>query len=124
MGSLWSVDLFRGESAGLKSYWVFARRILGFGVEPADIDGICFCRMFNRAIAGHPPPQHFSSGNDPLFRYHRWRANLRILEIDEMKSIPYTPTPHPFVDRLIGTIRREYLDHIFFWGQHDLAQAG
>jgi hypothetical protein len=27
-------------------------------------------------------------------------------EIQEIKSIPYTPTSHPFIERLIGTIRR------------------
>jgi len=27
---------------------------------------------------------------------------------------------HPFVERLIGTVRREYLDHIFFWTTADL----
>ncbi len=26
----------------------------------------------------------------------------------------------PFVERLNGTIRREYLDHIFFWNAQDL----
>ena len=26
----------------------------------------------------------------------------------------------PFVERLIGTIRREYLDHLFFWNDQDL----
>ena len=46
----------------------------------------------------------------PLFRFHRWLANLRVLEIDEIKSVPYAPVSHPFVERLIGTIRREYLD--------------
>jgi hypothetical protein len=29
---------------------------------------------------------------------------------------------HPFVERLIGTIRREYLDHAFFWNPADLAR--
>src|SRR5262245_25066648 len=33
----------------------------------------------------------------------RWLANLRILEVDEVKSIPYVPVSHPFVERLIGT---------------------
>ena len=29
-------------------------------------------------------------------------------------------TEHPFVERLIGTVRREFLDHIFFWNTLDL----
>jgi hypothetical protein len=45
---------------------------------------------------------------------------LRILDVDEIKTVPYTPRSHPFVERLIGTIRREYLDHIFFWNTQDL----
>jgi len=123
---LWSVDLFRVESLLLKSYWVmvvmdtFTRRIIGFGVAPADLDGIRACRMFNRAIAKHTMPRHLSSDNDPLFRFHRWRANLRVLEVDEIKTIPSMPRSHPFVERLIGTIRREYLDRTWFWNQGDL----
>ena len=30
------------------------------------------------------------------------------------------PLSHPFVERLIGTIRREYLDRILFWTTADL----
>jgi transposase InsO family protein len=123
---LWSVDLFRTESILLKSYWVmvvmdvYTRRIVGFGVAPANLDGIRVCRMFNRAIARQSLPRHLSSDHDPLFRFHRWRANLRILEVDEIKTIPATPRSHAFVERLIGTIRREYLDRIWFWNQSDL----
>jgi hypothetical protein len=68
----------------------------------------------------HPLPNYLSSDNDPLFLYHRWLANLRILDIDEIKSVLYTPTSHTFVERLIGTVRREFLDHIFFWNRVDL----
>ncbi len=45
-----------------------------------------------------------------------------ILEIEEIKSIPYVPVSHPFVERLIGTIRREVLNHIFFWNALDLTR--
>jgi len=65
-------------------------------------------------------PKYLSSDNDPLFQYQQWQANLRILDVDELKSIPYTPCSHPFIERLIGTIRREFLDHILFWNAGDL----
>src|SRR5487761_1964989 len=127
--SLWSVDLFRCESILLRSHWVlevidmFTRRIIGFGIGGEYIDGPIVCRMFNRAIAGHAPPARLSTDHDPLFRFHRWLANLRILEVEEIKSVPYVPTSHPFVERLIGTNRREYLDHTFFWNSIDLQRS-
>jgi len=124
--SLWSTDLFRCESLTLKSYWVLvvmdqhSRRIIGFGIHQGDVDGIALCRMFNHAISGTDPPRYLSSDNDPLFRFHRWRANLRILDVEEIKSVPYTPMSHPFIECVIGSIRREYLDHVPFWNSIDL----
>ena len=90
------------------------------GVEAANLDDIRVCRMFSRAIAKRQMPKHLSSDHDPLFRVHRWRANLRVLDINEIKTIPETPRSHPFVERLIGTIRREFLDRTLVWGQGDL----
>ena len=126
--SLWSVDLFRCESILLPSYWVlvvmdiFTRRIIGFGVARDYIDGVSVCRTFNEAVAGQPRPKCLSTDHDPLFRFHRWLANLRVLEIDEIKSVPYAPVSHPFIERLIGTVRREYLDRLFFWNSVDLTR--
>lgn len=124
--SLWSVDLFCGESILLKTHWVmvvmdqFTRRLIGFAVTAGDVDGPALCRLFNRAVSGQGIPRYLSSDNDPLFTFQRWRANLRILGIAEIKSIPYLPISHPFIERLIGTIRREYLDHVLFWNATDL----
>ena len=124
--SLWSADLFRCESIRLKSHWVlvvmdqFTRRLIGFGVQAGDVDGVALYRMFNRAISGKEQPRYLSSDHDPLFEYHRWQANLGILEIDPIKSIPYTPISHPFVERLIRTIRNEFLDQTLFRNAVDL----
>ena len=129
--SLWSVDLFRCESIGpasrlLKSHWVlvvmdqYTRKIIGFGVHACDIDGPTLCRMFNDATSGQGWPEHISSDNDPLFQYHRWKANMRVLEIIEIKSLSHVPMSHPFVERLIGSIRREVLDQTLFWTATDL----
>src|SRR2546425_3637207 len=70
--SLWSIDLFRCESILLRSHWVmlvmdvFTRRIVGFGVESAGIDGVSVCRMSNRARADESLPRHASTDHDPL----------------------------------------------------------
>ena len=110
--SLWSIDLFRCESATLRSHWVlvvmdqYTRRIVGFGIHAGTVDGRALCRMFNHAIRGLSRPKRLSSDNDPLYRFHQWCANLRVLQVTEVKSVPYVPLSHPFVERLIGTLRR------------------
>ncbi len=124
--SLWSVDFFRCESAFMKTHWVmvimdqFTRRIIGFAVHAGDVNGITACCMFNQIIKNQSLPTRLSSDNDPLFKFHRWKANLRILEIKEIKSIPHIPLSHPFVERLVGSVRRELLDQTLFLNATDL----
>jgi transposase InsO family protein len=124
--SLWSLDLFRCESATLRTHWVlvvmdqFTRRIVGFGVHRGAVDGVALCRMFNRATRGQTPPTYVSSDHDPLYRFSQWQRNLRILDVQEIKTVPYARLSHPFVERLIGTIRRECLDRTLFWTTADL----
>jgi putative transposase len=124
--SLWSLDLFRCESAILHTHWVLVvmdhctRRIVGFGVHRGVVDGAALCQMFNRAIGRQPAPTYLSSDHDPLYRFHQWQANLRILDVEAIKTVPYAPLSQPFVERLIGTIRRECLDRMLFWTAADL----
>ena len=124
--SLWSLDLFRCESIMLQSCWVmviidvFSRRFVGFAVERGAVDGPVVCRMFNCARAKQPLPKYLSTDHDPLFRFHRWLANLRVLEIEEIKAVPLVPRSHSFVERMIRTIREELLDQVLFWNQLDL----
>ena len=93
---------------------------MGFGVHRGVVDGVALCRMFNRATRGHTPPRYLSSDHDPLYRFQQWLANLRILDVKEIKTVPYVPLSHPFVERLVGTIRRECLDRTLFWTVADL----
>jgi transposase InsO family protein len=98
----------------------YTRRIIGFGVHAGNVDGPVLCRMFNDATSGQGWPTHLSSDNDPLFQYHQWKANLRVLEVEEIKSLPHVPMSPPFVERLIGSIRRELPDQTLFWTATDL----
>jgi transposase InsO family protein len=84
--SLWSCDLFRCESATLRTYWVlvvmdqFTRRIVGFGVQCGNVDGPVLCRMFQQGIRRQRLPKYLSTDNDSLYRFHQWQANLRVLD--------------------------------------------
>ncbi len=112
-------DCSRSTRIGVhvESDWVFR---LGQKMHHAgNVDGVSLCRMFNTAISIESLPKYLSSDNDPLFQYYRWQANLRILDIQEIKTLPHIPLSHPFVE-LIGTIRRELLDQTLFWNANDL----
>jgi transposase InsO family protein len=97
--SLWSLDLFRCESIALQTYWVlvvmdqYTRRIIGFGIQRGVVNGLGLCRMFKQAIRGAGLPKYLSSDHDPLYRFHQWEANLRILGVTEIKTVPYVVVP-------------------------------
>ena len=99
----------------------YSRRIIGFAVDAATVDGVALCRMFNRAIRWQlEMPKYLSTDHHPLYRFHQWVANLRVLEVTEIKTVPYVPLSHPFVERLIWTLRRECLDRTLFRTAADL----
>ena len=125
--ALWSMDLFCCESITLQTHWVMmvidhhTREIIGFAVKSGTMTGEDVSRMFaSIRFRSSRSPKYLSTDNDPLFRYHQWRANLNIFDIDEIKSVPETPWSHPFIERAIGTIRRECLDDTLFWNAKGL----
>ena len=86
--------MFRCESLTLRTHWVlvvmdqFTRRIVGFGVHRGIVDGSALCRMFQQAIRFQSLPKYLSTDNDPLYRFHQWQANLRVLDVMEIKLFP------------------------------------
>jgi putative transposase len=70
--SLWSCDLFRCESATLRTHWVLvvmdqsSRRIVGSAVQRGIVDGAALCRMFQQAIQGHSLPKNLTHHSPTL----------------------------------------------------------
>ena len=124
--SLWSLDFFRCESILLQSYWIMVvldqktRRIVGFAVNRGAMTAENAVEMFFEIAANNPNPIHLSTDNDPLFKAYLWKFVLSCCEIDEVKSVPHQPWTHPFIERLIRSIRNEYMDKLFFWNIVDL----
>ena len=125
--SLWSLDLFRCESIHLRSFWVmvvmdvYSRKIIGYSIQAKVCTGESLCRMLGEILsASGVIPKSVVCDNDPLFRYHQWQANFRLSGIEEIKSIPEIPWSNPYVERVIGSTRRECIDQVLFWNEEDL----
>lgn len=126
--SLWSIDLFRVESIHLKTYWVLAvidvysRKILGYSVHGGNsVKGHNLCFMFNQILGeASVIPNRISRDRDPLYKFEQWTRNLELVGIEQVFGPPYTPIANPFIERVIGTTRREFLDKTLFWTKEDL----
>ena len=46
-------------------------------------------------------------------------APISVLNVTELKTVPGVLLSHPFIERLVGTIRRELLDQVPFWSAGD-----
>jgi hypothetical protein len=76
--------------------------------------------MFNEAVVGQGVPGYVSTKYGLSFKLYGWRSILRIPEVDEITTVPHTLVFAPFVERLIGPTRREFLDWTLFWNGLDL----
>ena len=96
------------------------RRILAQHYRPVPTqDGLSWLTFIGHMkdrIQRQSLPKYLSTDNDPLYRFHQWQANLRVFDVMEIKTGPFVPLSHPFVERLIGTLRRECLDQTLFSG--------
>jgi putative transposase len=52
-----------------------------------------------------------------------WVAMTKGLGMEDVISAPRSPWQNPYVERLIGSIRRECLDHIIVWNQRSLCRT-
>jgi putative transposase len=50
-------------------------------------------------------------------------ATTRDMGTEEVLTAPRSPWQNPFAERLVGTIRRECLDHVVVWNQRSLRRT-
>ena len=45
------------------------------------------------------------------------------MEVEEVPTAPRSPWQNPFVERVIGSLRRECLDHVIVWNERSLRRS-
>src|SRR5260370_14585075 len=50
-------------------------------------------------------------------------AMTKALGMEEVITAPLSPWQNPYVERLIGSVRRECLDHVIVWNERSLRRT-
>jgi len=79
--------------------------------------------MFNKVVSeADSIPKYLSTDNAPLFLFNRWKINLEMYGIEEIKSVPGVPSSHPVIERLVGTSRRECTNYMSLRSEHEFTR--
>ena len=122
--TLVSVDFFVVPTIRFEILYVFLvlahdrRRILHFAVT-AHPTAEWTAQQLREAFPWDNAPRYLLRDRDRIFG-HEFIAQVKALGIKEVLSAPRSPWQRAYVERLIGSIRRECLDHMIVFNERSL----
>ena len=114
--TLVSVDFFTVSTVTFKVLFVFVvlahhrRRVVHFNVTDAPTAQWTGQQLVE-AFPWEPAPGYLLRDRDAVYGVV-FSSRAQALGIHEVKTAPRSPWQNPYVERLIGTLRRECLDHV------------
>ena len=79
-------------------------------------------RQITEAFPWTSAPAYLIRDNDPGYG-HAFRSRVRAMGIRDRPISPRSPWQNPYVERLIGTVRRECLDRVLIFSEAHLRQT-
>ena len=111
-----SIDFFTGPTARLRVLFVLVvlahhpRRVVHFNVtEPPT--AAWTAQQIVDAFPDDSAPSYLLRDRDQVYG-ELFRRRVKGMRIDEVLTAPHSPWQNPFAERLIGSVRRECLDHV------------
>src|SRR6184192_2071063 len=117
-------DFFTVPTATIRVLFVFVvlsherRRVVHFGVTEYPTEEWTMQQM-REAFPWDQAPRFVLSDRDAIYG-RDFAALTRAMGMEEVLTAPRSPWQNPYVERLVGSIRRECLDHISVWNQRSL----
>ncbi|MCZ6727712.1 MAG: integrase core domain-containing protein, partial [Acidobacteria bacterium] len=124
LDDLVAVDFFTVPSVTFHILFVFVvlahdrRRVLHFNVTEHPSAEWTAQQIVN-AFPWDTAPRYLLHDRDAVYGVH-FRRRVAGLEIIEALTAPRSPWQNPYAERLIGSIRRELLDHVVVLGESHL----
>jgi putative transposase len=94
------------------------RRIIHFNVTHNPTQA-WLAHQMTEAFPWNSAPRYLLRDRDASYG-PAFRDRVRVMGIKEVVTAPRSPWQNPYVERLIGSIRRECLDHIIIFNEHHL----
>ena len=122
--NLVSVDFFTVPTLRFQVLYVFLvlahdrRRILHFGVT-AHPTAEWTAQQLREAFPWDTAPRYLLRDRDRIFG-DAFSKQVQDMAIEEVLSAPRSPWQRAYVERVIGTIRRECLDHVIVFNEASL----
>jgi putative transposase len=119
-----SVDFFTVPTLRFQVLYVFLvlahdrRRIVHFNVT-ARPTAEWTAQQLREAFPFERIPRHLLRDRDSIFG-DEFRETVKAIGIEEVLSAPRSPWQRAYVERVIGTIRRECLDHVIVFNEASL----
>jgi putative transposase len=119
-----SIDFFTVPAARLRMLFILVvlahdrRRIVHFNVTEHPT-AVWTAQQIVAAFPDDSAPSYLLHDRDPVFGEH-FRRRMKGLRIEEVLTAPHSPWQNPFAERLIGSIRRECLNHVIAFSERHL----
>ena len=119
-----SIDFFTAPTAGLRVLFILVmlahhrRRVVHFNVTEHPT-AAWTTQQIVAAFPDDSAPSYLLRDRDQVYG-QQFRHRVKGMGIEEVLAAPHSPWQNPFVERLIGSIRRECLNHVLVLGERHL----
>jgi putative transposase len=122
-----SMDFFTVPTATFRVLFVFVvlsherRRVVHFNVTEHPTEQWT-TQQIREAFPWDQAPRYLLRDRDAIFGKDA-NAITNGMGVEEVVTAPRSPWQNPYVERLIGSIRRECLDHVIVWNERSLRRT-
>ena len=116
LGQVVSVDFFTGPTLSFRLLYVFLvlshqrRKVLHFNVVECP-SAAWTAQQLREAFPFASPPKYLLRDREGVYG-QEFQRRAQALGLKELRIAPHSPWQSPYVERLIGSVRRECLDHV------------
>jgi transposase InsO family protein len=122
-----SIDFFTVPTATFRVLYVFVvlrherREIVHFNAT-YNPTAEWTAQQIAEAFPFDTAPRYLLRDRDSIYGA-RFRSRVKSLGIEEVPTAPRSPWQNPYVERIVGSIRRECLNHVIIFNERHLRQV-